>query len=253
MTPDDAQQQRLLERLREAGDQPVAFAELHASGIAFPAAVVAELESTDMSSSASMTMAGRSACACSSQNPRTHPRSGHAGRTDSQQQYNPRITADDPGCEAWQRAQAARRGEGGRGFTEIVRPVQSNGNGRSCRSASVDWIVSAARRADDSPSSPALHGAGRAARSASSTLTERHGKVPASRRTAAGLRPALFAPLPKSASDWVHARGRFPQRSGTNAATPPMIMSPSVGVLAWRYVSYLQPSRVIGMKFTSLL
>jgi hypothetical protein len=44
MTPADAQQQRLLERLREAGDQPVAFADLHASGIAFPAAVVAELE-----------------------------------------------------------------------------------------------------------------------------------------------------------------------------------------------------------------
>jgi hypothetical protein len=44
MTPVDAQQQRLLERLRQAGDQPVAFAELHAAGIAFPAAVVAELE-----------------------------------------------------------------------------------------------------------------------------------------------------------------------------------------------------------------
>ena len=44
MTPADPQQQRLLERLREAGDQPVAFTDLHASGIAFPAAVVAELE-----------------------------------------------------------------------------------------------------------------------------------------------------------------------------------------------------------------
>jgi hypothetical protein len=40
----DAQQQRLLERLRRAGDQPVAFAELHAGGIDFPAAVVSELE-----------------------------------------------------------------------------------------------------------------------------------------------------------------------------------------------------------------
>jgi hypothetical protein len=38
----DAQQQ--LKRLREAGDQPVSFAELHASGIDFPAAVVSELE-----------------------------------------------------------------------------------------------------------------------------------------------------------------------------------------------------------------
>jgi hypothetical protein len=44
MTPADVQQQRLLERLRLAGDRPVAFAELHAGGIAFPAAVVAELE-----------------------------------------------------------------------------------------------------------------------------------------------------------------------------------------------------------------
>jgi hypothetical protein len=44
MTPADPQQQRLLDRLRQAGDQPVAFAELHADGIAFPAAVVAELE-----------------------------------------------------------------------------------------------------------------------------------------------------------------------------------------------------------------
>ena len=40
----DTQQRRLLERLREAGEQPVAFAELHAGGIDFPAAVVCELE-----------------------------------------------------------------------------------------------------------------------------------------------------------------------------------------------------------------
>jgi hypothetical protein len=44
MTFADVQQQRLLERLRQAGDQPVAFAELHAAGIAFPAAVASELE-----------------------------------------------------------------------------------------------------------------------------------------------------------------------------------------------------------------
>jgi hypothetical protein len=44
MTLADAQQQRLLERLRQAGDQPVAFTELHAAGIDFPAAVVSELE-----------------------------------------------------------------------------------------------------------------------------------------------------------------------------------------------------------------
>jgi hypothetical protein len=44
MTLADAQQQRLVERLRQAGDQPVAFAELHAGGIDFPAAVISELE-----------------------------------------------------------------------------------------------------------------------------------------------------------------------------------------------------------------
>ena len=43
MTLADPQQHRLLERLREAGGQPVAFAELHAAGIDFPAAVVSEL------------------------------------------------------------------------------------------------------------------------------------------------------------------------------------------------------------------
>lgn len=44
MTLADAQQHRLLELLREAGEEPVAFADLHAGGISFPAAVVAELE-----------------------------------------------------------------------------------------------------------------------------------------------------------------------------------------------------------------
>jgi hypothetical protein len=40
----DAQQQRLLDRLRQAGDEPVAFAELHAAGSTFPAAVISELQ-----------------------------------------------------------------------------------------------------------------------------------------------------------------------------------------------------------------
>ena len=44
MTVADAQQQRLLEHLRQAGNRPVAFAELHADGIDFPAAVASELE-----------------------------------------------------------------------------------------------------------------------------------------------------------------------------------------------------------------
>ena len=44
MTLADAQQHRLLELLRKAGNQPIGFAELHADGISFPAAVVSELE-----------------------------------------------------------------------------------------------------------------------------------------------------------------------------------------------------------------
>jgi len=40
----DTQEQRLLELLRQAGEQPVAFAELRAGGLDFPAAVVSELE-----------------------------------------------------------------------------------------------------------------------------------------------------------------------------------------------------------------
>jgi hypothetical protein len=44
MTPVDDQQLRLLERLRQAGDRPLGFAELRDDGIDFPATVVGELE-----------------------------------------------------------------------------------------------------------------------------------------------------------------------------------------------------------------
>jgi hypothetical protein len=40
----DTQQERLLDRLRQAGEDPVAFSELRASGVDFPAAIMAELE-----------------------------------------------------------------------------------------------------------------------------------------------------------------------------------------------------------------
>ncbi len=40
----DTQQQRLLDELRQADDQPVAFSELHAAGVSFPAAIISELE-----------------------------------------------------------------------------------------------------------------------------------------------------------------------------------------------------------------
>ena len=44
MTLADSQQRRLLQRLRQADQQPVAFADLHAGGIDFPATVVGELQ-----------------------------------------------------------------------------------------------------------------------------------------------------------------------------------------------------------------
>ncbi len=44
MTPVDVQQRQLLERLQKAGGAPVTFAELRVDGIAFPAAIVSELE-----------------------------------------------------------------------------------------------------------------------------------------------------------------------------------------------------------------
>ena len=44
MTLADSQQQRMLERLRRAGDQPIALAELRVTGIDFPGAVLSELE-----------------------------------------------------------------------------------------------------------------------------------------------------------------------------------------------------------------
>jgi hypothetical protein len=40
----DTQQQRVLDRLRQSGGRAVTFAELHAAGVDFPAAVVTELE-----------------------------------------------------------------------------------------------------------------------------------------------------------------------------------------------------------------
>lgn len=44
MTIAEAQQLRMLERLRHAGGQPVALGELRAGGIDFPAVVLSELE-----------------------------------------------------------------------------------------------------------------------------------------------------------------------------------------------------------------
>ena len=52
-----------------------------------------------------------------------------------------------------------------------------------------------------------------------------HGNATALGLAAADLRSALPRPLPKSASDRIEARARFPQCSGTNAETRPMIVS----------------------------
>ena len=110
--------------------------------------------------------------------------------------------------------------------TIIVRAVQSSGNGRSCRSASVDWLVSAARRANDPHQTRLLARRARQNRSHPKRYAHGpHGKLTASRRTAAGLRSAVPAPLPTSAPDRMPARGRLPKCSGTNAPTPPMIGS----------------------------
>ena len=40
----DSQQRLMLERLRDAGDQPVMFTALRAAGVRFPATVASELE-----------------------------------------------------------------------------------------------------------------------------------------------------------------------------------------------------------------
>ncbi len=120
-----------------------------------------------------MTGAGCSAFACSSQNPRTHPpRPGGAGRTGSQAQYNsrPRRMTEGVKSGACSGCSTRRRRAGSQpSFAQC-----SRANDRSCRSASVDWVASAARRADD-PRQALLRartGAGLAAHSASSTLTD---------------------------------------------------------------------------------
>ena len=77
----DTQKQRLLELLREAGEEPVAFGELHAGGVSFPAAVVSELGLNGYPIERVMTTGGWSGCACSIQNPWNTRRTPTAPRT----------------------------------------------------------------------------------------------------------------------------------------------------------------------------
>jgi hypothetical protein len=69
----DSQQQRLLERLREAGEQPVAFGSCMPAGLTSRPPSCASSIWADTRSSASMITVGWLGCACSSQNPSEHP------------------------------------------------------------------------------------------------------------------------------------------------------------------------------------
>jgi hypothetical protein len=71
-----------------------------------------------------------------------------------------------------------------------------------------------------------LHGRGSCRSQRKQYAHKPHDKVTASRQAAAGLRPAIPAPLPTSTPDRMHAHSCFPQCSRTNAPTPPMIVSP---------------------------
>ena len=62
----DAQQQRLLELLREAAEEPTPFAELHAGGASFPAAVISEPQLNGYPIERVYDTGGWSGCACSS-------------------------------------------------------------------------------------------------------------------------------------------------------------------------------------------
>ena len=73
MTPADNQQQRMLERLRCAGQRPVAFSELGAGGIDFPAAVLSELQLSGHTIERVHEDRGSWEYACLNRNPPTHP------------------------------------------------------------------------------------------------------------------------------------------------------------------------------------
>jgi len=226
MTLADAQQQRLLERLREAGDEAVAFAELHASGIAFPAAVVSELELNGYVIKRVYDHGRLIGVRRSSQNPRPRPPPGGGGRTDSQPQYisrSPRM------------AQAVKSGACSGRSTRRRRAGSASSFARCSQAA---MVAPAAPRPSTGSSrlhaerticaklACSLHGRGSCRSPRNQYAHKPNDKVTASRRAAAGLRSAVPAPLPTSAPDRMHPDGCFPQCSGTNAPTPPMIVSP---------------------------
>jgi hypothetical protein len=104
--PTDAQQQQLLERLRQAGDDAPPFAALLAAGAHIPGRRRVELELNGyVVRRVYEHTAGWSAGACSRQNPRvTSSRPAGVGHTDSQPRYisqSPRI------AQAWVNVSAA--------------------------------------------------------------------------------------------------------------------------------------------------
>jgi hypothetical protein len=147
----DAQQQRLLELLREAGEEPVAFAELHAGGISFPAAVISELELNGYPIERVYDHGRLVGFACSIQNAGTHPPhtdgADDHGRTNSR----PRISrsADRPGGEfrlasahdaspavgAWGGAQLAARRMRASRYSRGRRPSGSDSEARDHHAA----------------------------------------------------------------------------------------------------------------------
>ena len=228
MTLADAQQQRLLEHLREAGDEAVAFAELHAAGIAFPAAVVSELELSGYVIERVYDHGRPVGVRLLQPEPPDTPTAPAARRpdTDSQPRYISR---------------SAR-------MTQAVKPGACSGcSTRRRRGGSPSSLAWCSRAAVVAPAAPrpwtgssrlhaertiraklacSLHGRGSCRSQRKQYAHKPNGKVTASRRAAAGLRSAVPAPLPTSAPDRMHARGCFPQCSRTNAPTPPMIVSP---------------------------
>ena len=169
-----------------------------------------------------MITAGWSACACSSQNPRTQPLApAGAGRTDSRPQYisrSPRKTAPVKSGACSGRSTRRRRTGSPSSFAPCSQAATV------APAAPRPWTGSPrphTERTICAKLACSSHGRGPCRSQRKQYAHGPNGKVPASRQATARLRPAVPAPLPKSASDWMHAHGRLPQRSRTNAATPP--------------------------------
>ena len=226
MTLADAQQQRLLERLREAGDEAVAFAELHASGIAFPAAVVSELELNGYVIERVYDHGRLIGVRLLQPEPPATPRLPAAAAAPiasrSTSSRSPRIARLKSGACSGRSTRRRRAGSA----SSFARCSQA---AMVAPAAPRPWTGSSrlhAERTICAKLACSLHGRGSCRSPRNQYAHKPNDKVTASRRAAAGLRSAVPAPLPTSAPDRMHPDGCFPQCSGTNAPTPPMIVSP---------------------------